>query len=1068
MEKRISMIIASLFLCVGMAMAQITVRGTIIAADDGEPLPGASVRVVGATAGTTTNIDGQFTITVPNAESRLQISHIGMLTRVVRARNGMQIALDTDESQLDEVMVVAYGTQKRSSFTGAATTIKSEKIEGLQVSDLGKALEGQVAGVQISSVTGTPGSTSTIVVRGVGSISAGIEPLIIMDGVPYDGSLNSIPTHDIESLTILKDAAANSMYGARGANGVILITTKSAKAGKPRVEFSGRWGFNARAVGDYDIIKNPGEYYEMAWEAMRNLYSANHSMAEAAQMATENLIDGPEGLRYNIFQGVANNAIVDPLTGHLTAAAEAAATKWSDDWTKDPYENGFRQEYNVTVSGGNSDSKLIFSAGYLGDEGYVVNSGFDRFNARVKADQKVNDFIRAGANIGYVRTNMKTYGSDYGGYASDIFYMAQHYAPIYPLYLYDNNGVPQYDADGNRLYDFGETVGMARPIMPGENPVALAEKSYRRTMRDNLTTRGFLEIKFLKDFTLTGNVSYDLFNTTSANYQAPLGGAAKTYNGIGVNSSRRYGTLNVNEILDWAHTFGNHGLHVMLVHENKNTQSKGLTAEGCGFLNFDNHDLYSASTIVSSEVYSTTTEYAFEGYLAKAEYDFKDRYYLTASIRRDASSQFDKDHRWGNFWAVGGAWRINEEPFMKNVKWVNNLKLKASYGTQGNLPSGAHLYYNKYGISRISDGETSVAKATRGNPDLTWEKQGMFNVGIEALLWNRLTVNADFFIKTNKDLIFYSPLPPSEGAPSGIYRNEMDMKNTGFEFEVGYDIIKTHDVRWNIALNGTHYKNEITKLPDSKPEEEYPDGFYRSGNWWKKGGSMYQWAGYEYVGVNPENGKPQYNVYVDDLDAEGNKLGTKHVEVVSDLSSVEMYELKGKSLIPDLQGGISTSVEAYGVDFSLATTYQIGGWVRDTGYSSLMSATNSQGGNYHRDIFNRWTTAHTNTDIPQVIWGGSSEQSISSYSDFYLTKASYFSIKNITLGYTLPQKWTRKAQIERLRVYLTGDNVWLKSKRQGFDPRTGYDYSESYEYAGDAGMHYNALSSYSIGLDLTF
>jgi len=1068
MEKRISLLLSALFLCVGMAMAQITVQGTIIAADDGEPLPGASVKVVGENTRTITDLNGQFTIIVPNADSRLQISHIGMLTRVVRARSGMQIALDTDESQLDEVMVVAYGTQKRSSFTGAATTIKSERIEGLQVSDLGKALDGQVAGVQISQVTGTPGSTSTIVVRGVGSVSAGIEPLIVMDGVPYDGSLNSIPSHDIESLTILKDAAANSMYGARGANGVILITTKSGQSGKTRVEFNGRWGFNARAVGDYDIITRPSEYYEMAWEAMRNNYAQTYDMATAAQMATQNLITGAGGLGYNIYKGVADNNIIDPLTGHLTAAAAAAATKWNDDWTSDPYENGFRQEYNVTVSGGNSDSKLLFSAGYLGDEGYVVNSGFDRFNARVKADQKINDFMRAGANIGYARTHMKTYGSDYGSYASDLFYMSQQYAPIYPFYLYDQNGVAQYDENGNRLYDFGDTPGMTRPIMPNENPYALAKETYRRQLRDNLTTRGYLEIKFLKDFTFTANVSYDLFNTVSANYTAPLGGAARTYNGIGVNSNSRYGTLNVNEILDWSHMFGDHGLHIMLVHENKDTQSKGMHAEGRDFLNFDAHDLYSAAQIVNSEVYTTTTEYAFEGYLAKLEYEYKNRYYLTGSVRRDASSQFNEDNRWGTFWAVGGAWRINEEPFMKNINWVNNLKLKASYGTQGNLPSGAHLYYNKYGISRIGDGQTSVGKATRGNPDLTWEKQGMFNVGVEALLWNRLTLSADFFIKTNKDLIFASPLPPSEGSPSTILRNEVDMKNTGIEFEIGYDIIKTHDIRWNLSLNGTHYKNELTKLPDSKPEADYPDGFYRNGFWWKKGGSMYQWAGYYYLGVDPNTGKPQYNAYVNDKDEAGNTLKTKHWEVVSDLSSVEMNELEDKTLIPDLMGGISTSLEAYGVDLSIATTYQIGGWVRDTGYSSLMSANNSQGGNWHRDIFNRWTSAHTNTNIPQVIWGGSNEQNISAYSDFYLTKASYFSIKNITLGYTLPKSWTRKANIERLRIYLTGDNVWLWSKRQGFDPRTGYDYNESLENAGDAGIHYNALSSYSIGLNLSF
>ena len=1041
MVKKLTMILAGLFLSIGMATAQTQINGTVLSQEDGDPIIGASVLVVGTNVGVATDIDGKFTLTLPEGHNKLRISYVGMLTQEVTARNGMVVNLQSDSQGLDEVIVVAYGTQKKASFTGSASTIKAEKIEKLQVSNLSKALEGAVAGVQSFSSSGTPGSGATILIRGIGSISSTQTPLIVVDGVPYEGSLNSISSQDIESFTILKDAAANSMYGARGANGVIMITTKGAKGGKARVNFDARWGFNARAVPNYDRVTDPGTHYELFWEAMKNAAIKNGE-ADPGAWASNNLIGE---LVYNAYRNVPDAELVDPVTGKLNPLA--TELKWHDDWTKDPFENGFRQEYNANISGGSENTQAYFSLGYLGDDGYMPGSGFKRYSTRLKVDQNIGKHIRIGGNISYANTAQKTFGNTGSNY-SNIFMFSQNLAPIYPIYLYDDDGNPVYDeTTGERKYDFGDY----RPYGSNQNPLAVAKLNKRSTDRDNLSTRGYFEWSFLNDFKLTFNGAYDLFNTYGSEFYTPVGGDALNVNGRGYKETQRYAAINLNQLLDWNHDFGDHNVHVLLGHETKNDRTKYLYGHMTNFAHpeigeFSNATMYQDLT-------SYTSEYSLEGYFAKGEYNYLDRYYFTASIRRDGSSRFHKDNRWGTFWAVGASWRMKEEPWLKEVNWLNALKLKASYGTQGNDRIGiAHAYTDLFQVDRM-DGEPAFTKYRRGNKDLTWEKSHNFNVGVEAGFWNRLNVNFEFFIKETRDMLYYSPIPRSEGSPNGIYRNEMDMKNTGFEIEISGDIIKTKNVRWNAALNLTHYKNKLTRLPKSKPAELYPDG-YQAGNYWRKiGGSLYDWYMYEYAGVNPETGDPQYNKYL--VDDEGNETG--EIELVNRITDATQRQLH-KSAIPDLTGGFSTTVEAYGFDLSIATAFQFGGWVQDSHYMSLLNA-GSQGAAFHKDVLNRWTPENTNTNIPKLGYGVQ-DAGISGNSDYYLTKATYFSLRNVTLGYTLPKTLTHNWGINSLRIYLVGDNIWLASKRKGFDPRQSID--------GTTGYIYSALSSYSIGVSLSF
>ena len=978
----------------------------------------------------------------------LVVSFIGMVKQEVPVKAHVAVVLQSDHQQLDEVMVVAYGTTKKSSFTGSASTMRGDKIQKLQVSNVSKSLEGAIAGVQTASSTGTPGSSASIIIRGLGSISSSKEPLIVVDGVPYEGSLNSISPQDIETLTVLKDAAANSMYGARGSNGVIMITTKGSKAGKAVVNFEARYGFNARGVKTYDIISDPGEYYEMAYEAYRNSLIGDKGWAGAAQYAAQHLIS--DNLKYNVFKGVADNALIDPLTGKLNPAANQL--KWGDSWAKDPFENGTRQEYNVNVSGGTESTQAYASLGYLSDDGYMVGSGFNRVSARVKLDQLIGKYVKIGGNIAYANTVQKQFGSTSSNY-SNIFMFSQMIAPIYPIYLYDNEGNLLYDEKGNVRYDFG--TESSRPYASQQNPYAVAKENINKTMNDNLSSRGYFEASFLNDFKFTANVAFDVFNLRQTNFSTPIGGDAANVGGRGYKYSTRRAALNVNQLLNWSHTFGRHNVSALLGHETKNDKYEYLVGQMTQFADTSNPEFNNAAQYQGLNSY--TAEYSLEGYFMRVEYNYADKYYFSTSFRRDGSSKFYKDNRWGTFWSVGASWRMKEEAFLRDIAAINDLKLKASFGTQGNdniLDSDGYTiwkaYSDLYSVDRV-DGAPAFSKVLRGNKDLTWEKSNNFNAGFELGLWDRINLDAEFFIKETRDMLYASPLASSEGNPSFIYRNEMNMKNTGFEFELSADIIKNKDFKWNVALNGTHYKNELTKLPASKPASEYPDG-YQAGSYWRKiGGSLYDFYLYEYVGVDKATGKPMYNKYTTDED--GNEVVT-----IVNTSSEASQRQTGKSALPKFTGGLSTTFEAYGFDLTLQTAFQLGGYVMDNFYASLMNSGNP-GTNFHKDMFNRWTPGHTDTDIPALFYNSQSA-SIDGSSDYFLTKASYFSLRNITLGYSLPSALLRKYGVDKLRVYLTGDNLWLGSKRRGLDPRQSF--------SGSTGFVYSALSTYSIGLNLTF
>lgn len=1034
--KNVTLTLVFFLISLSLAAQKFTITGQVLDSVTGDGVPFAGVFVKGTTSGVSTDDEGRFSIEISQAGAELLISSIGYVEQVVKAGSSSDVLivrLVPDSQAIDETIVVAYGVQKKSSFVGAAAQVSGDKLSKMQSTNISKSLEGAVAGLQTSSSSGTPGSSASIIIRGLGSVSASQSPLLVVDGVPYEGSLNSIPTHDIESLTVLKDAAANSMYGARGSNGVIIITTKRGTSDKVRIDFDAKVGVNSRGVPTYDIITSPADYYEMTWESLRNevYYGGSMGLGQANAYASGSLISNY--LRYNIYKGVEDGELIDPATGKINPAA--TRLKWTDDWNKDVFKNGARQEYTLAVSGGSEKTRAYMSASFLNDNGYVPNSSFRRISVRGKIDQTINKFLKAGVNIAYSNTKQNQFGSESSSSYSNIFFFGQNIAPIYPIYRYDlETGERLYGENGETLYDWGEK----RAYGQLSNPYGQLLSSTVNSVRDNMSARGYLDFDILKDLKFTVNLAYDIFNTTSDNYTTPVGGDAATVNGRGRQNASRYSALNTNQLLSWTPSFGNageHSLSLLLGHEIKSDSSYGLSGEMTNFVDPSVSDFSNA--VVYQNLDSNRSSYFLQGIFTRGEYSWANRYFLSASYRCDASSRFAPDKRWGSFWAVGTSWNAKQESFLLPVAWLDYLKFKVSYGTQGNDNIGlTKVYEDLYRIDRV-DGEASIVKVFRAAPDVTWEKSNNFNAGFESRFLDRLSVNADFFIKETKDMIYYRTLAPSQGNPASQLVNDMDMMNVGVEFEVAADVVKTRDFLWNVAINGTAYKNKITKLPSNVPEDGYASGNY----WRKKGGSLYDFYMYEWLGVDSATGDPLYT--------------GKEDSPVHEPANAKMVQT-GKSAVPKLYGGITSSWSLFGFDLSAQFAYQIGGWTLDSNYQGLMSG-GTAGTNWHKDIFRRWTPRNTETDVPRVQnrW-----QDASQTSTRFLTDASYLSLKNVTLGYTFPKSLIQKAKISNLRVYVVGDNLWYISRRRGLDVRQSF--------SGATGFTYSALRTVSAGVSFSF
>ena len=1029
-----------LFIGIGLVNAQTSkVTGTVTSSEDGLPVVGASILVKGTTIGTVTDLDGNFTLTnVPESASTLQISFVGMKTLVLGIKSKMVIELHPDNEILEEVMVVAYGTAKKSSFTGSAAVVKSEEIGKIQTSNAANALTGKVSGVQLNTASGQPGKTSpTIRVRGISSINAGSAPLVILDGAPYDGDLNNINTQDIESMTVLKDAASNALYGARGANGVIMITTKKGKSGDAIVTLDAKWGVNTRATQDYNFITSPAQYYEMYYGALRDGFMGDGMSAADAHVKANNsmLAGGDYGLGYNVYtipEGqflIGTNGKLNPnaTLGNVVTYKGQQYTLRPDSWLDEAYKNSLRQEYNMSVTGGTDKSSFYASVNYLDNDGITVKSDYKRLTGRLKADFQAKPWLKVGANMSYTHYESNSLSEDGSSNSSgNIFAAATQIAPIYPFYMRDGEGNIMRDSNGFIRYDYGDqsNAGLTRPILSGSNAYSTTLLNLSNSEGNAMTASGFFDIRFLKDFKFTWNSGVTIDESRSSDVTNPYYGQYASSNGIVYKGHGRNLSYNHQQLLNYSHEFGKHNVSLMLGHESYRSKYYSLSGNKSNMFDPTNSELIGA--IVDGSSNSYTSDYNTEGYFGRVQYDYDGKYFGSASYRRDASSRFHPDNRWGNFWSAGAAWLINKEEFF-DVEWINMLKLKASYGSQGNDNIGNYRYTSTYDIVN-SSGRPAAVPRTLGNKDITWETNGNFNAGVDFELWNsRVTGTFEYFYRKTTDMLFSFPLPPSYGYTS-YYANVGDMRNQGVEFEVNVTPIKTQNFNWDIRLNMTHYKNKITYLPEERKTMEV-DGVkgYTSGdNFFGEGVSLYTYHMKKFAGVN-EKGESLF--YKNIKDEQGNVTGRETTTEYSDAD----YYLCGTAL-PDVYGGFGTSISYKGFDLSADFIYQIGGQVYDGDYAGMMGSptTSNKGRNFHADLLDAWTPENPNSRIPRMQFG---DKFTAAHSDRFLTNASYLGFQNINVGYTLPVKLTRAIGISKLRVYMAADNICVWSKRQGLDPR---------------------------------
>ncbi len=1035
----------------------------------GNPFMGAAVYVENnTTIGVSTDMDGKFSMSVP-ANAVICVSYLGYVTqeRAVASATDFNFVLVEDATALDDVVVVAFGTAKKEAFTGSAKVVDSEEIGKVQSSSVANALIGRVSGVQTTSSSGSLGSSASIRIRGFGSISADNSPLWVVDGVPFSGDLNTLNTADIETMTVLKDAASNALYGSRGANGVIMVTTKRAKRGEARVTFDAKIGVNAKATQNYDVVTDAGEYYEMHYTALKNSRTnAGYDETSAHSWAVTNLTgDSNGGLGYNVYTVpsgetlIGSNGKLNPNATYGNLVSDAAGNEYllqGDNWMDEAYQTGVRQEYNVAISAANERSSFYASMGYLDNKGIIEKSYYKRLTARLKADYQAKDWLKVGGNMSFTNYQSSSGNDEEGetGSSANVFAYTS-LAPIYPVYIRDASGNIMVDNYGYKMYDYGDGANYPnyRNYLQGSNALQgawLDEELYEGNAFSGTTFADF-QINDKLVFTINGGFLLDDYTYTSlANPYygqfAPTGG----YIWKGRYSDMDY---NTQQLLNYNNSWGNHTFGALVGHEYNVETSSALYATTSNLFSTGNLEL-SGAVVDGQGAGSYTTTYNTEGYFARLQYDYDSKFYASASFRRDASSNFHPDNRWGNFWSVGGAWIISKEDFMSSTSdWLDMLKFKVSYGSQGNDGIGSYRYTDLYSLANNS-GEIAVLFYSKGNEDITWETNANFNTGIEfSMKDNRFGGSVDFFNRATTDMLTYFSVPTSLGY-SGYYDNVGDMVNRGLELEFFVDIIRTKDFTWSFDVNASFIKNKITKIAEKNKTltiEGY-DGYYSGNYFYGEGCSLYTMYMPTYAGVDQSTGLSMW--YVDQTDEEGNvtKATTTNYSEATDY-------LQGTSM-PDVYGGFSTSVRFKGFDASIAFTYQIGGLVYDSGYAKYMASptSSSLGYNYHVDLYDSWSPENTTSNIPRFSYG----DSYSTYtSSRFLTDASYLNISNINVGYTLPQSFTQQFGVNSFRVYVACDNVAYWSQRQGLDPR--YSFSGSSNYST-----YAPIRTISGGITLEF
>ena len=1011
---------------------------------------GLSIQAAGTNVGVVTDLDGKFSLTMPKGKTVLRVSYVGMETVEVVGKRNMRIVLKADQTDLDEVMVVAYGTAKKSSFTGSADNINGEKLELRPISNVAKGIEGQATGVQVTSASGQPGSAPSIRIRGYGSINASSAPLYVVDGIPYDGSLSSLNPSDIESMTILKDASAGALYGARGANGVVMITTKKGKEGKTNVTWRSTLGWSSRAQKHYDLVGQK-DYVQLVYEGLRNGYVNNNGMSwsDAEAAARSALSRNLGGELYNPFKNYSWNEIIDPETGYVRSDAQSA---WDENWM-DAVEDksAFRHEHQLSINGGTEKTKYMFSLGYLNEDGTLKTTNFQRYNARANVETKVTDWFSA--NINTTLAHSESNFSDYDGAAvSNVWYSAQFVSPLFPMYQKNLDGTNVLDANGNAQLDYGEA---GRPGSYNDyNPLGGLVDDKASTKSDIAGLRTGMvfgtdsdKAGWLKGLKFAMNFGLDYHNSLSMSYMNMYHGNQAGAGGLLYKYTGRTQSYTFNQLITWNRSFNKHNFDVMLGHEWYAYKYEYLEAARSNLID-GILEISPGTTMQSAESY--TDNYRINSFMSRINYNYDDKYYFSASLRSDASSRFYRDNHTGTFWSLGANWRMSKENFLKDVKWIDNLSVKISYGEQGNDDilhsngtSNYYLWQSLYALGWNNANNLGAIISSLETKDLSWEKNQNLNIGVEGAFFNhRLRVSAEYYNKKTTDMLLSYPMALSTGF-GGYNANVGDMRNSGFEFEIGGTPIRTNDWVWNVTWMGATVKNKVLKLTQESPE------IISGIRVIKEGYELNTYYMAKSAGVDPATGAQLYWVY--DKDENGNIVNERISDDYAKAANSKYYL---GSRIPDLYGSISTDLSWKGIDLSVLTTYSIGGKIYDGLYAASMNTTYSTD-TWNSNALRRWQKPGDITDVPRIEIGGQYTTT-----DRFLVDASYFAIKNITLGYTLPKLWVNKIGLSNVRVFTSVDNLALFTHLDGMDPQYSFGGSTDYTYAPN--------KTWSVGLEVKF
>ena len=1096
--KKIFTLLALCLLSLSM-MAQKQVSG-LVTDSKNEPVIGASVQVKGTSIGTITDYDGEFLLDVPADATTLIVSFIGMKTKEVAIKERVTVVLEEATEMIQEVVVTGYGNVSKGSFAGSAQAVAAETIEKKSPTEVTKALAGEVAGVQVINSSGQPGTNATLVIRGVGSLNGNATPLYVVDGVTYDGDISAIDPGDIASTTILKDATATSLYGSRGANGVVVITTKKGNSGEEgKIDVDLKYGANMRLLPLYDVITSPEEYVTMSWMSLYNAFRVEKNFTDSDKARKEaaakahNVLYSNGGLPigYNLWNAAGNYLINDGLLqyGYANPSFDPTITRRPgyenlESWSDEIFRIGQKMDAAVKFHGGSEKVNYFTSIGYLKDEGYYQASDFNRISLRSNISFSPKKWLKGNMNVSYTYSDMNSPDQDGGGAMNNGFYYVNAIPSIYPVFLRDENGNTYIDPrTGLLAYDYGTELN--RPFGFGINPAGSLRLDKMRQVQHTVNIQGGLEVKLYKGLKLMVDAGFHYNNNLASELTNKYYGDAEGIGRILQQSSNALG-FTAKELLEYNTTVGDHNIRAMIGHENYYYRDNYVYGYKSHMANGSSLNLSNA--IQMNETGGNEDGFALDSYLATLSYIYNEKYMLTANYRADGSSRYAPGHRWGHFGSVGAAWTFTNEPFMESVsEWISNGKLRLSWGVLGNQIAALYSYSDLYSIENVH-GRLGFLWGSKGSGDITWERTNTTDLGLEFSVGKYLDVELDYFYKLTDNLLFSRAVTPSLGYNSKP-TNDARMLNQGVEFTFKGHLVNERNVKLDLRLNGAHYTNKMLEMPVDRILADGTVIRQKMSGAMSIGHSMYDHYTIVYSGVDSNTGDALYEAYYDTRygglgDAKGNntynyipslhqwimdqeEAGVENPEQYLAKQDTADYNLAtaqyvGKSYLPDLAGGIGIDLEVYGVTLSVACSYQIGGYGYDNTYAALMANDPVGGHNWHTDMRNAWTEANRNTNIPRLSNGNGTYDSYANYgSTRFLTSNSFFSLNSIQVGYNFPKKLIEKIKLNRLHLYVSADNLAIATARKGYNPMTSF--------TGSSDTHgYSPLSTVMGGVKVSF